>query len=195
MFDEITPFKKGFVAALFFLMIAVLVFTQKYLPYNQYRKLEFACSEQTNGIVVEFEERDSDGVYFYGPMLEFEADGRTIRTYAVNTVQPEKTHPVGESLVIHYDPATYSDVLIDTDDDVKRQFRNTLIISGALCGAAIISLILGIAFSDHSKEIKTYFLNKDGETFEQWQMRQEQANDGKEKLSLEKPAETDTDGE
>ena len=198
MFDEITPFKKGLVVSLFFLMAAILVFTQKYLPYNQYRKLEFACSETTSAIVVEFEERGSDGVYFYGPMVEYEADGRTIHAYAVNTVQPEKHHPPGETVTIRYDPSTYSDVLLTDDDDIMKQFRNTMIISGVLCGASLLSLILGIVFSDHSKEIKTYFLNKDGETFEQWQMkvsRHELTDGEKEKISLEKNSDGNTDRE
>lgn len=177
MFEEVSPVKKGLVAAVFLFCIAVGVFTKTYLPYNQYMKIEMYCTQETNATVVEFEQPQNDDIFFFGPMVEFETDDRVVRTYAINTVDPKEKHSAGEIVTIRYNPSMLSDVLILEDDDIKRQFRLTSIIAGALCAGAFISVIIGIALNDPGPKIKTYFLNQDGKTFEQWQEMQKLKND------------------
>lgn len=168
---NMSPAKKGLFVLLFSVLIAAAIFTAAYMPWKTYRELELKCTEAATGIVLDDGGQEKDGVYYYGPALEYAPPGSDIgyRTEAVNTVKLSTSWEKSAAVSLYYNPADNSEIILRDEHTAENRFRAAAVISAVLLAAGIISVIAGCAATFARTRPKKYETNLAGQSFEEWQ--------------------------
>lgn len=181
------------------LLSAVSVFTNL-LPYLTHKSFAEPCTSKTAGTVVEVDEIVYEGDMYYGPIVEYyhAERGFLVHTAASSAVKSKKEWKVGDAVNIAYNPVSPGDIYITDDNEVIKNFKQSIIMSCIMVGIGFILLIVGIVRSIRGTDPELYerkfIKTPDGRSFEEWaeEMKKKAAEENIEDLSDEQESD---DGE
>lgn len=171
--------RNGFFIFLMTLFISGALIALTYLPWKAYMPIERSCTEPVTATVIGGEAQIKDGGYYYGPQIEFTvyADGRTLRVYAVNTVNLNRTWEDGKAIPIYYDPDDPTQAVLRDEHTAENHFKAARYGAIVLSSLGFIVMIAGVIIHFKNTAPKKYRSNIAGQSFEEWQAQQTTAQD------------------
>jgi hypothetical protein len=168
---EMSAARKGLIIFLFAALISASLITVTYMPWKTYRTIEQACTEATSAIVVEDGTQEKDGIYYYGPKLEFELPqyGATYRADVVNTVNLNTSWTQNTAVGIYYNPSDPTEIILRDEHSAQRHFITALVISAVLLLAGLFATAAGCIITFQKSKPKKFDTNIAGQSFEEWQ--------------------------
>lgn len=172
--SSVSAAKKGIIALLFAVMISAALLTVTYMPWKAFRELKQSCTVPTTGLVIEDCSQEKDGIYYYGPKIEYTIPGtmKTCRVEMTNTVSLNKTWKKGDALAMYFNQADPSQVIIRDDHTAENHFMIARIVSTVLIAAGFAATIIGCIVTFRKAKPKKFDTNIAGQSFEEWQARQ-----------------------
>lgn len=172
--SSVSAAKKGVIALLFAVMISAALLTVTYMPWKSFRELEQSCTVPTTGLVVEEGSQEKDGIYYYGPKIEYTIPGtmKTCRVKMTNTVNLNKTWKKGDALGMYFNEADPSQAIIRDEHTAENHFLTARIVSIVLIAAGFAATIVGCIVTFRKAKPKKFETNIAGQSFEEWQARQ-----------------------
>lgn len=172
--SSISAAKKGIIALLFAVMISAALLTVTYMPWKAFRELKQSCTVPTTGLVIEDSSQEKDGIYYYGPKIEYTIPGtmKKCRVKMTNTVNLNKTWKKGDALGMYLNQADPSQVIIRDDHTAENHFITAKIVSIVLIAAGFAATIIGCIVTFRKAKPKKFDTNIAGQSFEEWQARQ-----------------------
>jgi hypothetical protein len=169
-----SPIKKSLLFLLMALMVSAALITTTYFPYSSFVELEKLCTEPTTGTVTETCSQEKLDSYYYGPTLEYTeyATGRTLRASAVNTVNLNCTWKKGEALSMYYNPSNPSQLILRDNKTAINRFNAAKVMAMILSAVGIAAVLTACMMTFVRSRPKKFKSNIAGESFEEWQSRQ-----------------------
>lgn len=158
------------------LLVSAAVVTTAYFPYRSFADIEQYCTASAYGTVVETCSQEKEDIYYYGPQVEFteSGTGRVLHVKAVNTVNLNHTWEKDESLTVYYNPSDPSQMIIGDENTAKNRFNTAKVIAALLTLVGFGIMAAGCAVTFVRTRPKKFSSNIAGETFEEWQSRQQE---------------------
>ncbi len=168
--------KYGILIFLFALMLCSAMVTNAYLPWKTFKSIAKNCTQPTTAVIAEDGAQSEDGVYYYGPQVEFVeyATGHRVRVDIVNTVNINKTWKKGEYVAVYYNPKDASEVILRDDNTARNNFRSAAVIGGLLSaiGLAVFIVTLVQTYRVPKPKAERFKKNAAGQSFKEWQKQQ-----------------------
>lgn len=155
-------------------MLSAASLVSNLLPYISHKSFAEPCTSKATAEVVEVNDIVYEGDMYYGPIVEYyhTEKGVLVHTAASSVIKSRKEWQVGDTVNIAYNPNSPGDLYITDDNEVVKNYKQSLVMSCVMVGIGVILLIIGIVRTvkgtDPGLYERKFIKTPDGRSFDEW---------------------------